>query len=240
MTPEDWRVADFAVASSKLSKWMPDILEIGLSADDAVALEQCAAGNATDSAFSEALLTDLQDVVDAIGGPVFLRMSYCSFKPDGGVVLPVGRVEDALRLFRLQNRRLSSLLSLARIEEKPIALYAMAWRTIPPWSEFRAFVKDRNLVGLTQYHHRQPYREIYENPEIVKQTLTSTVQQLISALPTQNVIIDFEIQKDNRIIVIELNPFVTNTSPCLYTWANMGDFDSALRFLGPDKITYRI
>jgi len=38
MTPEDWKAADFSTALNTLSKWMPEVLEIGLSAENAVAI----------------------------------------------------------------------------------------------------------------------------------------------------------------------------------------------------------
>lgn len=119
-------------------------------------------------------------------------------------------------------------------EGETVALFLLPSQNPAPWSEFRLFIRDRKIIGVSQYHHQEAYPEIQENREAIKASLIPFSRQLIDALHMDTVVADVfvEQQADDsfKTTLIELNPFIHRTDPCLYSWKNGGDFDGGIRY----------
>ncbi|SFA62819.1 protein of unknown function, partial [Paracoccus halophilus] len=108
------------------------------------------------------------------------------------------------------------------------------WHDIPLWSEFRIFIRDRRVIGISQYHHQSGFAEIPANERAIKASLSDFCRDLLDALHMETVVADVFVERqDNgsfKTTLIELNPFIQRTDPCLYTWKNGGDFDGGFRY----------
>ena len=188
--------------------------------------------------FPERDLTELGDDLENSLGRfpegVFLRTGASSFKSDLSPILGGNTLTRLLDILSLPCKRATTFIADSLVNEYDLNLYAFPWRDILPWSEFRLFIRDRKVIGVSQYHHQEAYPEIQDNLDAIKASLLPFSRQLIEALHMDTVVADVfvERQEDGRFktTLIELNPFIQRTDPCLFTWKNGGDFDGGFRY----------
>lgn len=101
------------------------------------------------------------------------------------------------------------------------------WIEMPAWAEFRGFIKDRKLVGLSQYNYldRKAYPEIIENADSIQWAIQRKAEHIADLLPLPDIVVDFFYkvricgnERLNEVVLIELNPFDFWTDPCLFNW----------------------
>ncbi len=182
---------------------------------------------------SDDFISDFDAVLSAHPAGAHIRFDLCSLKL-GSTSPRIFTTSAFLASVSRGRERISSTLSSAAIEKKDAHLFIFPWHNIPPWSEFRLFIRDRKVVGVSQYHHQKAYPEIQENLEAIKASLIPFSRRLIDALHMDTVVADVfvEQQADDsfKTTLIELNPFIQRTNPCLYSWQNGGDFDGDIRY----------
>ena len=186
--------------------------------------------------FSDEFRSDLDTVLSQYPDGAHLRLNLCSFKR--GPQAP--RIHDAAgfeAVLARQNYRVYSVLKATVDRELDIQLFAFPWRDIPPWSEFRIFIRDRRVIGISQYHHQTSFPEISAGERAIKASLSDFCRDLLDALHLGSVVADVFVERQEndrfRTTLIELNPFIQRTDPCLYTWKNGGDFDGGFRYREP-------
>lgn len=166
--------------------------------------------------------------------PKFVRLGCCSFKLPGGLPLPVRDPSQAIAEITKPNDRVADLLFHITQEKLECELFISEWHTIPEWSEFRLFIAKGELVGASQYHHQSTYGEIERHIAAIHEALGVFMQKFLPVLHLETVVADvfFEARPDGRLEarLIELNPFVRETDPCLFSWQGGGDFDKKIRF----------
>ncbi|MBK4218244.1 hypothetical protein JJJ17_20140 [Paracoccus caeni] len=184
-------------------------------------------------AFSDEFRSDLDAILNRYHDGAHIRLNLCSFKR--GSHAP--KIQDAAGfevILGRQNYRVYSVLKATLDRHEDIQLFAFPWRYIPPWSEFRMFIRDRRVIGVSQYHHQSGFPEISANEHAIKASLSDFCSDLLNALHMETVVADVfvESQQNGRFstTLIELNPFIQRTDPCLYTWKNGGDFDGGFRY----------
>ena len=173
----------------------------------------------------------------------FIRLGSRSAK-DSYYALTRGlRVTDsqsAMRMLTGGSLRVALDLILAlRNQYKPY-IFVRDWLNIPNWSEFRCFMKDRKLVGISQYDCKNLGHcpEIAENKNRIKAAIEVFFKKFQSASHLDEVVFDVFLDvKQGRLgssidaKLLELNPFFQKTDPCLFDWSVENDFDGSFRFL---------
>lgn len=122
---------------------------------------------------------------------------------------------------------------------------------LPAWSEFRCFMKDRTLIGISQYYYRAPYPEIKEDANGLKWAIWQFFgQEFRDASHLDSVVFDVFVKRrrlavtDSRgnklpgtpewngyeVKLLEINPFFNLTDPCLFNWNKPDEFRGQLRF----------
>eukprot|EP01084_Bolivina_argentea_P151279 264077_1 len=99
--------------------------------------------------------------------------------------------------------------------------------------EFRCFVYDKQIRGISQYNHYCYFRELGDNAAFVtaiKKKICQFFEQIIGLVPLFHYVIDLgiivmdESHKENienlRVVIIELNPFEDTTGSGLFSWRN--------------------
>lgn len=96
------------------------------------------------------------------------------------------------------------------------------WIEIDIDMEFRGFVKNGKLNGLSQYNHLVFSDRLQgdKGNEIAKMILEFLYQSIKPILDAQfqDYVIDFGLTNCGRVVVIELNPFLDSTDGALFSW----------------------
>lgn len=93
------------------------------------------------------------------------------------------------------------------------------WFNINPALEFRVFVKDQKIIGVSQ-------RDLnyYDYLEALSDTFKDTIdefieEEIIQKFPEKDFVIDLYIPRPfNRVFIIDINPFGRSTDPLMYSW----------------------
>ncbi|MGL4309560.1 MAG: hypothetical protein ACRCSU_03655, partial [Paracoccaceae bacterium] len=183
--------------------------------------------------FSAALLDDLDSLMAQFPRGAHLRLDLCSFKNDLGSPRVMDRA-GALLLFAQPDPRVAGLIWESLREGEDHSLFAFAWRDIPAWSEFRIFVRDGRVIGISQADALGVFPELARHESVLEPALWRFTHALLPRLPMADVVVDvIAVMEPNlscRIWLIELNPLVHRSDPGLFTWQFGGDFDGSFRF----------
>ena len=149
--------------------------------------------------------------------------------------LKANHVDDAMRMLTEASERVAFDLLLAIRNDYDPHIFVREWTEIPKWAEFRCFMKNRKLIGISQYDCKNLGRcpEIGENELRIRSAIEEFFGIFKEISHLDDVVFDvFWVLTDNKSMarLIELNPFHFKTDPCLFSWKDR-DFDGSFRFL---------
>lgn len=146
----------------------------------------------------------------------------------------------AITLLTDCSERVAEDLALALGQGYLPHIFVREWVDIPPWAEFRCFMRQRRLVGVSQYQYLQG--AVF--PEIAK--WASDIEWAIrdvwfpgfrDACHLDDVVFDVFVRRRGRgneseweVRLLEINPLYEWTDPCLFDHRNGGDFDGSFRY----------
>lgn len=152
---------------------------------------------------------------------------------DRGCHQPVdGSDEDIAISFARSERVLEDSFD-ARDAEYEMLLVAREWvEGIEPHREFRCFMENRALVGISVYRawDEEPKPEIVANPARWENAIREWFPRLADASHVHSVVFDVVVL-DERVVLLELNPFAGSTYPAHFLGH---DLDGSFRYLGDD------
>eukprot|EP00727_Mastigamoeba_balamuthi_P007940 m51a1_g3767 hypothetical protein (545) ;mRNA; f:127392-129172 len=155
------------------------------------------------------------------------NMEFAAFFQARAEASMVSNGRKALQLLRHSERVREDLSrSLRHADAVPWTVVAAVrrWDSIPVWSEFRGFVRDRSLVAISQYNFAVCFeREVVARSEGIRKTIVEFFERsgVKEALPLADCVADFVVPDDldpSGVRLLEINPWATTTSPCLFTW----------------------
>ncbi|KAK9468963.1 D123-domain-containing protein [Lipomyces arxii] len=125
-----------------------------------------------------------------------------------------------------------------------VELVLRKWVEFNPAMEFRAFVRNRTVLGMSQRaeHHYQFLEPL--NTQIKDLILDFFDDNLRQTFPDENFCFDVYIPKPEtrRVWLIDINPFAQKTDSLLYDWTDLltidplvPDFDPDLRLVSADE-----
>lgn len=101
------------------------------------------------------------------------------------------------------------------------------WVDIDPDMEFRGFVYEQKFTALCQYNHQILSKRLVEKKEEIHHKLFYFWKEKIAPCLSDHeklssYIVDFAITGEDldQFWVVELNPFLTSTSPNLFSWTS--------------------
>lgn len=93
---------------------------------------------------------------------------------------------------------------------------------LPLHSEFRGFVFEKRLVAVSQYFWFNYFPELVQKHNIYLDRMVDFFEMVVkNRVPYSNYVIDFAVL-DDRIYVIELNPFGDVSGACCFNWTKDG------------------
>lgn len=123
-------------------------------------------------------------------------------------------------LLLLDSERIINDLYMAKANNYLPYIMLRKWIDINPWREFRCFIKNKELVGISQYFYKEYYPEIEKNKDNIIEVIKDKVQTIKHLLPMDTIIADFIYNDNKTATIVEFNPYDILTDPCLFNWGN--------------------
>lgn len=96
------------------------------------------------------------------------------------------------------------------------------WMDINPAYEFRCFVRDKELVGISQRDVSQSYSCIGGDHNNIRSDIISFWRENIeNRFPLQNYVFDVYRPAKDRVLLLDFNPFGETTDSLLFSWSEM-------------------
>jgi len=116
-----------------------------------------------------------------------------------------------------------------------IEVVVREWMDIPISNEFRGFVNNKQLNGLSQYFDMCYFKELHEDKEAIAHRIHEFFAAIKDDIPLASYILDFCITRAGKEYIIELNPFSRTTDAALFNW----DHDAEVLNSGPFQFRLR-
>lgn len=110
-------------------------------------------------------------------------------------------------------------------------IWLREWIDFNPWQEFRCFMYERKLIGVSQYNALQgeTFKEIKENEDSIVYAIEKFFEDFKKFCHLDSVVFDIIYFKkenvddgvkiiSNSVKLLEINPFFNMTYPGLYSW----------------------
>ncbi|MBE6384964.1 MAG: hypothetical protein E7048_04765 [Lentisphaerae bacterium] len=176
------------------------------------------------------MIEELRQPMAEIPGNCFVCVDSCAptdterFRAKGGAVYSPRSAWQTLRQ--------SEKVRKAAQEGLLTSICLRPYRNMTSAREFRLFIKDGKLKGMSQYHLTRHFRRL----EGIKETLWSRCQLFINAkswrLPKEPLVMDVYFTSNyERIMIVDLNPWSSETDPKLFKWDEDWDSVPGLRLM---------
>ena len=234
------------IAQTFIENWPDEVAELSfrqekiiLSAEDTIALGACtpqfretmkAHGSYT---LSTQFLAALDKAMARFPDGAMPRIGYCSWKDSCLLNEPARSARQVLSIITRPNPRVAAALQQNAVHGHETAFFLRQWVAIPPWSEFRMFMRNRKFYGISQYYYRDLFPEIERNLSAICKALFEFCAKFRHISHMETVIVDVFLRPSADGLdacLIELNPHNPRADPCFYSWEGAGDFDGRLRF----------
>lgn len=238
MPSDPFRAFDIERWSSGLRDLLEPFDEIPLSTDDLRAIGAATPGFGKRGVLSDTVLESLAELLPTYRNGAHLRLGACSFKADRAPPRPIRTPKDATDVMMHPNLRIAAVTNRLIEGNYDTSLFLTPWHEIPPWGEFRAFVRDGAVIGVSQYRTDRAFAEITQNPQQWADRVTPAVWSAIEAgAPDPGVVDVAFVPQDDVVCLLEINPFTTVTDACLFSWDDPDSFDGTFRFVRPSRAT---
>ncbi|XP_075218432.1 translation initiation factor eIF2 assembly protein-like isoform X2 [Lycorma delicatula] len=169
----------------------------------------------------------LADAIRHMGGNVFIKANW-SAPTDASWIIPnkslkCSSIEDMYLLLNTSSRLLRDFESL---KEKDLCyLVIKKWEDIHPSTEFRCFVYDRFLIGISQRDCSDFHSYIPEAKMDIIRDVTEFFNQILkNTYPLQNYTFDIVRLSTGKIILVDFGVFDKKYSKSyLFTWEELSE-----------------
>jgi hypothetical protein len=234
--------------STFMEHWPEEVCALGPPAEQVTVSEQdrLAIGSRTQAfremfeldelpQFTSEFKNEVDEKIASFPSGIHARLGGCSFKKPGHFQkAPIFNCRQLAPHILQENPRVAGLLASSLQNNFEVGLFMRPWREISPWTEFRLFMKSRAFVGASQYFHRTDFTEIEANAKPIATALIDFADQFLTVSHLEDAIVDvFVEQTENynwQAVLLDINPLIWRSDPCLFSWQNGGDFDRGLRF----------
>lgn len=184
------------------------------------------------------LVKAIGDAIGRVGGSAFVRLGSRSPKDNTLIMredmrpMPVYSGRQAMEAMGYSERVFIDLLDARRANYMPV-IAVRRWLEIPPECEFRCFVTEGKISGMTQYYCEGfgPSSWIIKNATAIEAALRSYLTYLLIPLSgLSSFTADIILTPDFRATLLEINPPVETGSvyPGLF---GLAELDGSFRYM---------
>jgi hypothetical protein len=123
-------------------------------------------------------------------------------------------------IMALSSRAVSDIkraLDYAADQEWSLKLIVREFVTIPLEGEYRGFVHNRQLNALSQYYADAYFWRLPLQRDDISRRVLAFFESMKASITLDSYIIDFAVT-DDKVCIVELNPFTEQTGSCLFDW----------------------
>ena len=100
--------------------------------------------------------------------------------------------------------------------------------------EFRLFVKDGKLLGMSQYWLNKYFRKLAGYSSAYWQMADDFISEIAWLLPEKTLVMDIYFTSASEILIIDMNPWGLPTDPLLFiSWENDWERSEGIRLVSP-------
>lgn len=146
---------------------------------------------------------------------------------------PITNGDDAMALLLGTSERVNDDLLANVAANRSSWIFARAWEQIEPWQEFRCFIKDKRVIGISQYDYMngKVYPQLLSDKSLYINALQLFVnKRVIPALHMDSAVVDMYVKvtympsgrgRKASARLLEINPYFELTDPCLFSWKEL-------------------
>ncbi len=165
----------------------------------------------------------------------FIRLG--SRSPKDVDIKPVFTGKEAVELLLSSVRVFDDLVIAVQNRYNP-HIFIREWVDMKEEFEFRCFMKDKKLVGISQYQYNKRYLEVMNNSKSIEWVIQQFFnRQFKDACKLDDVVFDvFLTQRYGfsdvtwEVKLLEINPFYAMTDPCLFDWRKPEEFKGQFKY----------
>lgn len=235
------------VVPTYIENWTPKLyalslaqIDVPISLDEAKDMTAIMWGEKPQGNFGS-LSTRLDDAIAKMPHGAFIRLGSRSPKDSyygHQHGFKVTTAKEALSLLMGDSERVFDDLCDAVNHNYTPHIWVRQWVDIPKWAEFRCFMQDRKLVGISQYYYRDgSFKEITEKADTLKWAIEQFFPEFSQLSHLDNVVFDVYLKQRPygdmtawEVRLIEINPLFQLTDPCLFNWHKPEDFNGAFKY----------
>lgn len=171
----------------------------------------------------------IENKIQDLGGSIFPKLNWSSPKDAAwiaaGNTLRSHNFNEIFLLLKSSDfvtHDLTMPFELCEDQSKDTLRYELIlrkWMEINPSMEFRVFVKNNNIVGISQRDTSTYYDTVASHAKEIQQEIEAFYHKFIhSKFFDATYVFDIYRRKENDIILIDFNPFGRVTDPLLCDW----------------------
>lgn len=179
--------------------------------------------------------TKIKEIVNELGGTVFPKLNWCAPK-DASWITHDGTIKcknanDMYLLLKSSDiiaEQLSNPFKYCEDSQEntdvQYDLILRKWMEIYPGMEFRCFVKNHEIVAVSQRDISSYYPFIKENQDdIIADILSFHDEKIAELFPDSCYVFDVYRYADQKVMLLDFSPFGPPTNPLLFSWTDFID-----------------
>ncbi|XP_026778440.3 cell division cycle protein 123 homolog isoform X1 [Pangasianodon hypophthalmus] len=177
--------------------------------------------------------SEVQEAINSLGGRVFPKLNWSAPRDANWIALNSSlqcqSLSDIFLLFKssdfITHDLTQPFLQCSDDSPDPVINYELVlrkWSELIPGGEFRCFVKENKLIGISQRDYTQHYQHISKQ----EASISSSIQQFFREhiqhqFPNDDFVLDVYRDSTGRVWLIDFNPFGEVTDSLLFTWEEL-------------------
>ncbi|XP_066524714.1 translation initiation factor eIF2 assembly protein [Hoplias malabaricus] len=175
----------------------------------------------------------VQEAINTLGGRVFPKLNWSAPRDANWIALNSSlqcqSLSDIFLLFKSSDFVTHDLtqpfLQCSDDSPDPVINYELVlrkWSELIPGGEFRCFVKENKLIGISQRDYTQHYQHISKQEESISASVLQFFRDNIQhQFPDEDFVLDVYRDSMGRVWLIDFNPFGEVTDSLLFTWEEL-------------------
>ncbi|NP_001087878.1 cell division cycle protein 123 homolog [Xenopus laevis] len=175
----------------------------------------------------------VQEAINSLGGSVFPKLNWSSPRDAYWIALNSSlkctTLSDIFLLFKssdfVTHDFTQPFIYCADDSPDPNIKYELVlrkWCELIPGAEFRCFVRENKLIGISQRDYTQYYDHISKQKEEIRKSIQYFFQEHIQYnFPDEDFVFDIYKDSQGKIWLIDFNPFGEVTDSLLFTWEEL-------------------